>query len=91
MRSDLRIIEGEVVHLQGIVDELFVLACAKVRQQALQLVSTSIGPLVLHVVAVVTPPAWQMRRVEVVNKVEPELPAALVAGASGTGMAEYFV
>src|SRR6185312_11105117 len=70
--------ESEVVHLQGIVDELFALARAEVSQQALQLVSTFIGPLVLQVVAVVTPLAWQMHKVEVVHEVEPELPAALV-------------
>lgn len=78
VRNDLRIMEGEVVHLQGIVDELFALARAEVSRQTLQVVSTHIGPLVLDVVAVVTPLAWQMRRIEVVSEIESELPAALV-------------
>ena len=78
VRNDLRIMEDEVVHLQRMVDELFDLARVEVGKLTLQLVSTSVSALVVHVVAVVTPLAWQMRRIEVVSEIAPDLPPALV-------------
>ena len=78
LRNDLQIMEDEVVHLQGMVDELFALARAEINKRTLPLVSTDVGALVLHVVAVVTPLAWQMRRIEVVSELAPNLPAALI-------------
>lgn len=49
------------------VDKLFALARAEVDLLALRRVSLDLGKLVLHVVAVITPLAWRMHRVEIVR------------------------
>lgn len=78
VHADLRIMENEVIHLQGLVDDLFALACAEVGKLSLHVVPAEVSELLAQVVEVATPLAWQTRRIEVAAEVPPDLPTALV-------------
>ncbi len=78
VRADLRIMEDEVIHLQGLVDDFFALARAEVGKLSLHVVPTEVSELLAQVVEVATPLAWQARRIEVTAEVPPDLPTVLV-------------
>lgn len=78
VRADLQIMENEAVHLQGLVDDLFALARTEVGKLSLHIKPTEIAELLTQVVEVVTPLAWQTRRIEVAAEVPPDLPTVQV-------------
>jgi signal transduction histidine kinase len=77
LHRDLQVMEDEVLHLQGRVEDLFTLARADVGRLTLQKEPTDVGELVYHVVDTRAPLAWSSSRIEIVAEVPPELPLAL--------------
>jgi len=78
LHHDLHIMEKEVIHLQGLIEDLFTLSRAEVGKLTLRCEPTSIGPFVQSTVDARAPLAWQSSKVEVVAHVPPVLPDALV-------------
>ena len=75
---DLQIMEGEVIRLQRLIDDLFALSRAEAGRLALDLQSTDVGALAQRRVETVAPLAWQSDRVEVTAQIPPGLPHAVV-------------
>lgn len=77
LKDDLRIMAREVVRLQRLIDDLFILSRAEAGQLPLDLRPTDIAALVSRCAAAVSESAWRTARVEVIEEVEPRLPLAL--------------
>jgi signal transduction histidine kinase len=77
LRQDLQVMEDEVLHLQGRVEDLFTLARADLGRLILQKEPTDVGELVHHVVDTRAPLAWRSSRIEMVAEVPPGLPLVL--------------
>jgi len=77
LHRDLQVMEDEVLHLQGRVEDLFTLARADVGRLTLQKEPTDVGELVRHIVDTRAPLAWGSSRIELVADVPPELPPVL--------------
>jgi signal transduction histidine kinase len=80
LHHDLRVMEDETVHLQGLVEDLFTLSRAEVGQLELHCASTQIGALVRRVVDASAPLAWRSSRIEMVAEIPAELPNVVVDG-----------
>jgi signal transduction histidine kinase len=74
LRGGLAVMEGEVLRLQGLIDDLFTLSQAEVEKLALDCHSIDVAPVVRRSVAAMAPLAWQSGRVEVVAELPEELP-----------------
>jgi signal transduction histidine kinase len=81
LRQDLEVMEHETVHLQTLIDDLFLLSRAEVGRLELHTEPADIGELARGVVAAVAPLAWEQSRIEVVVEASGELPLALVDGS----------
>jgi signal transduction histidine kinase len=81
LRSDLEIMEREVIRLQALIDDLFTLARAEVGRLELRLERVDAGEIARRCVASVAPLAWQRGRVEVTAEVAPGT-APVLADAS---------
>jgi signal transduction histidine kinase len=81
LRHDLEVVDGEIVRLQRLIDDLFTLARADAGGLALECQAVDVGPVVRQVVDALAPLAWNSGRVEVVAELPAELPAALADGA----------
>lgn len=77
LKDDLQIMAREVVRLQRLIDDLFILSRAEAGQLPLDLQPTDIAALVSRCAAAVSESAWRTARVEVIVEVEPRLPPAL--------------
>ena len=69
LQQDLEIVEGEVLRLQRLVDDLFTLSQLELDGLALDCQPTDITPVVRHMVDALAPLAWTSGRVELVSKV----------------------
>jgi signal transduction histidine kinase len=78
MRHDLGIMEGEVLRLQRLLDDLFTLARVEVGQLALTCRPTDVAPIARRMVEALAPWAWNTGRVEMVAELPAGLPRALV-------------
>jgi signal transduction histidine kinase len=78
LHHDLRIMEDETVHLQGLVEDLFTFSRAEVGRLELRCVPTDIGALVQRVVDSSAPLAWRASRIEMVAEMPAELPGVIV-------------
>ena len=78
LHHDMRVMENEVIRLQRLIEDLFILSRASVGKLTLRCEPTSLGPLVQRIVNTRAPLAWQSSRVEVVAHIQPALPHALV-------------
>jgi signal transduction histidine kinase len=73
-RHDLEVMEGEVLRLQGLIDDLFTLSRAEVDALSLELGPVDVGAALRQMVEAMAPLAWQAGRVEVVADIAPDLP-----------------
>ena len=78
LRHDVDVMLHETQRLQGLIDDLFTLAQVEVGRLDLRCEPTDLGTLARRAVETVAPLAWRDARVEVVARVSPTLPAALI-------------
>lgn len=78
LHHDLQVMENEVIHLQGLVEDLFALSRAEVGKLTLRCEPTDVGILVRRIVETAAPLVWQASKIEVVADVPCELPSLLV-------------
>jgi len=78
LQHDLEAMEGEVLRLQRLIDDLFTLSQAEVEQLSMDCHPAPIVPIVRHIVDAMAPLAWDAGRVEVVAELPDELPLARV-------------
>ena len=80
LQQDMQVMESEVMHLQGSVDDLFMLARADVGALEMRCEPTDVGMLIKDVVKARAPLAWRASRIEVVANIDCALPCAVVDG-----------
>ena len=80
LHHDLQVMENEVIHLQGLVEDLFALSRAEVGKLTLRCEPTDVGILVQRIVETAAPLVWRASRIEVVAEVPCGLPSVLVDG-----------
>lgn len=78
LKDDLGIMSREVIRLQRLIDDLFILSRAEAGQLPLDIQPADVAALVSRSVAAVAESAWRTGRVEVIEEVEQGLPLALV-------------
>lgn len=78
LRRDLAVIEGEVLRLQGLIDDLFTLSQAEVGRLALDCRPADVVPVVRRMVEALAPLAWRAGRVQVTAETPDALPLARV-------------
>jgi signal transduction histidine kinase len=78
MQRELQVMEDEVIHLQLLVDDLFMLARVEVGKLELRCESTDVGRLVRGIVENSAPLAWQSSRIEMVADIPSEIVEVLV-------------
>jgi signal transduction histidine kinase len=78
LRRDLEVMEGEVLRLQRLIDDLFTLSRLEVEQLTMTCRPTDVAPVVQRIVDAVAPLAWNSGRVEVVAELPGEPPVACV-------------
>lgn len=78
LRRDLEVMEGEVLRLQRLIDDLFTLSRLEVEQLTMTCRPTDVAPIVRRIVDAMAPLAWNGGRVEVVTELPDELPPACV-------------
>jgi signal transduction histidine kinase len=76
LRADLEIMRGEVLRLQGLIDDLFTLSRADAGGLALTVRPTDAAAVVKRMVDALAPLAWRSGRVELVAEVPVDLPLA---------------
>jgi signal transduction histidine kinase len=81
LRHDLEVTDGEIIRLQRLIDDLFVLAAGDAGGLALECQPLDVAPLIQRMVDALAPLAWNSGRVEVVAELPAESPAALADGA----------
>jgi signal transduction histidine kinase len=74
---DLAVAHQEIIHLQGLVDDLFALARAEVGKLPLRIQPLDLAAVIARVVDAAAPHAWQAGRVTVAAQPAPDLPSAL--------------
>jgi signal transduction histidine kinase len=72
LRRDLEVMEGEVLRLQRLIDDLFTLSRLEVEQLTMTCQPTDMAPVVRRIVDAVAPLAWSGGRVEVVAELSSE-------------------
>lgn len=78
LQQDMRVMEQQTLRLQELIDDLFLLARAEVRQLALRCEPTNIQELAQRVVDTVAPLAWSSSKIDVVLEAPSTIPPALV-------------
>jgi signal transduction histidine kinase len=73
---DLEVVEGEIVRLQRLIDDLFVLSQTEVNGLAILCQPTDVAPLIRRMVDAQALQAWESGRVEVVAELPEGLPSA---------------
>ena len=77
LRDDLEVMGREVIRLQRIIDDLFVLSRTETGNLPLEIQPTDVAALLARCAGVVSDGAWRAGRVEVIQDVEANLPPAL--------------
>ena len=78
LRRDMEVMEGEVLRLQRLIDDLFTLSRLEVEQLTMTCRPTDVAPVVQRIVDAMAPLAWDGGRVEVVAELPDDLPQACV-------------
>jgi signal transduction histidine kinase len=78
LRQDLETMHNEVLRLQALIDDLFLLSQAQAGGLTLECRPVDLAPVVQQMVAALAPLAWSSGRVEVTAELPPQLPPALV-------------
>ncbi|MHB0875398.1 MAG: sensor histidine kinase [Anaerolineae bacterium] len=81
MQHDLQVMEAEMTHLQGLIEELFALSRSEVGPLALRLAPTDVAAAVNAAVDAMAPLAWRSGSVQVLATLPPSLPAAFADAA----------
>jgi signal transduction histidine kinase len=81
-RHDLEVMEGEVLRLQGMIDDLFTLSRAEVDALSLECGPVDVAAALHQMVEAMAPLAWQGGRVEVVAMAPADVPAGLPAACA---------
>jgi len=76
VQHDLEVMDGEMARLQGLIDDLFLLARVEAGQLHLECRPTDVAATAERVVAALAPLAWQTGRVEVIADLPAGLPLA---------------
>jgi signal transduction histidine kinase len=76
LRANLDVMRGEVIRLQGLIDDLFTLSRADAGGLTLSIQPTDAGAVIRRMVDALAPLAWRSGRVELVAEVPPNLPLA---------------
>jgi signal transduction histidine kinase len=74
LHRDLGVMEGEIVRLQGLIDDLFTLSRSDAGGLALEIRPVDVAPLVQRMVDAQGPLAWSSGRVELMADLPAELP-----------------
>ena len=77
LRDDLEVMDREVIRLQRIIDDLFVLSRTEAGNLPLEIQPTNVATLLARCAGVVSDGAWRAGRVEMIQDVEANLPPAL--------------
>jgi len=77
---DLEVMDGEMARLQGLIDDLFLLARAEAGGLQLDCRPTDVTPVARRMVDALAPLAWQGSRVEVSADLPPDLPLVRADG-----------
>jgi signal transduction histidine kinase len=75
LRHDLEVVNGEVLRLQRLIDDLFILSQADAGGLRVECRAIDVTPVVQRLVDALAPLAWASSRVEVVADVPPDLHA----------------
>ncbi|GHO50240.1 sensor histidine kinase [Ktedonospora formicarum] len=78
LQQDLEVISQQTVRLQGLINDLFMLARAEVGRLKLRCVPTPVDLLVGRIVDTMAPLTWRSSRVEIVPDIAEDLPQAMV-------------
>lgn len=78
LQHDLQVMENEVIRLQALIEDLFLLSRAEVGRLTLRCEPTNVEVLVLRIVETAAPLVWRASRIELVADIPSELPLALV-------------
>ncbi|MEA3336606.1 MAG: ATP-binding protein [Chloroflexota bacterium] len=78
LRQDMEIMDGEVIHLQRLIDDLFTVARTELDRLGFQMQPTEILPLLQRVVKSASPIAWRKGKVQMVADLPPQLPLVKV-------------
>jgi signal transduction histidine kinase len=78
LQHDLEIVDREIARLQTLIDDLFTLSRAEVKQLALHCQPIDLGSLIGRLIETTAPLAWQSGRVQVSAEVPADLPKALI-------------
>jgi signal transduction histidine kinase len=73
-QRDLQIVDKEITHLQTLIEDLFTLARAEVGQLTLRCEPADMIAIVRQIVAVTTPTAWNVFRVQLVAEMPEHVP-----------------
>jgi signal transduction histidine kinase len=76
LRHDLEVVEGEILRLQRLIDDLFTLSQVEVDRLAMHCEPIDVSSVVRRMVGAMAPLAWKTGRVEVVAELPSELPPA---------------
>jgi signal transduction histidine kinase len=76
LRRDLEVMEGEVLRLQRLIDDLFALSQAEIGALDMSCAAVDVAAVAGRMVDAVAPLAWQSGRVDVVADLPPNLPPA---------------
>lgn len=76
--ENLHIIENDVLRLQRLIDDVFILAQADSRQLTYHIEAQNITTVLESIVQSSKPQAWQAKRVDVLLEYEPTLPLIMV-------------
>ena len=77
LRDDLKIMGREVVRLQRLIDDLFVLSRTETGNLPLEIKPTDVAALLARCAEAASESAWRTGRVEVIHTAEEDLPPAL--------------
>lgn len=81
LRHDLEVVEDEILRLQRLIDDLFVLSQTEVNGLAIECRPTDVVPLIRRMVDAQAPLAWESGRVQIVAELPACLPSAFLDAA----------
>ncbi|MGE5603179.1 MAG: ATP-binding protein, partial [Nitrososphaerales archaeon] len=76
LRANLEVMQGEVLRLQGLIDDLFTLSRADVGGLPIQCAPVNVGEVACRMVEALAPLAWRSGRVQVITDLPEGLPHA---------------
>lgn len=77
LRGDLGTMEGELIRLQQLIEDLFALSQAAVGKLSLRIEPVDSAAVVQHLVETAAPLAWRQRRVQLIAESNGDVPAVL--------------